>query len=82
MYTDDCTIHVSAEKCQDLNKMLQEELMLVSVRVLENKLKFNISETKIIHRTDQWLCISLHGEPTEQVKGAKLLGVTTDDKLS
>ncbi len=46
MYADDCTIHVSAEKSQDLNKILQEEQMLVSEWVSENRLKLNISKTK------------------------------------
>lgn len=88
IYADDTTIYVSAENTKELNNMLQEELMLVSEWVSENRLKLNISKTKSLilgsrHalRTDQELCISLQGVAIEQVKEAKLLGVTLEGTL-
>lgn len=89
IYADDTTMYVSGGSSEEVNKMLQRELMLVSDWVIENKLKLNVSKTKCMilgskHalRSEQKLCLSLNGAVIEQVKEAKLLGVTIDKTLT
>lgn len=89
VYADDTTVNVSASSLNQVNSMLQQELMSVSEWVMENRLKLNVSKTKCIvlgskHsvRETQMLDISLQGQPIEQVKEVKLLGVTLDQTLS
>lgn len=66
--------------------MLQEDLMVVDQRVLESRLKFNISKTLALSsrhalRTDHRRCIFLEQEAVEQIKEAKLLSVTFHGQL-
>lgn len=89
IYADDTTMYVSAENNEQVSRLLQQELMLVSEWVMGNRLKLNVSKTKCMvlgskHalRTDQKLCLHLQGAAVEQVKEAKLLGVTIDETLS
>ncbi len=89
MYADDTTIFASASSTEQVNKTLQYELTLISDWVTANKLKLSISKTKCMVlgsnyslRSDQKLVLSLHGAAIEQVREAKLLGITIDETLS
>ena len=48
IYADDTTMYVSAENVACINKLLQDELLLVSNWVTENRLKMNVVKTSII----------------------------------
>ena len=89
IYADDTTIYAHAENVNDLSSILQHEVMQISEWVTENKMKLNISKTKCLvicsdhaQRKEHRLNISLQGVPIEQVKEARLLGVTIDERLS
>lgn len=89
IYADDTTMYVSAENAVSVNKLLQEELMLVSNWVSENRLKLNVLKTKSIMlgsrymlRSNPELHLVLQDAAIEQVREAKLLGVIIDEILS
>ena len=90
IYADDTTMYASSENSVSVvNTLLQEELMLVSNWVNENRLKLNVLKTKSIMlgsrymlRSNPELSLVLQGDVIEQVKEAKLLGVIIDETLS
>ena len=89
IYADDTTIYAHSENLKDLSNILQHEVMQISEWVTENKMKLNISKTKCLvicsdhaQKKEHLLNISLEGVPIEQVKEARLLGVTIDERLS
>ena len=89
IYVDDTTMYVSAENVVCINKLLQDELLLVSNWVTENKLKLNVVKTKSIImgsrymlRSNPEISLVLHGAAIEQVRKTKLLGVIIDETLS
>ena len=89
IYADDTTIFASSLSSEQVNKNLQKEIMLASEWVNENKLKLNVSKTKCLMldskhalRSNFKLSLSLNDTEIEQVREAKLLGVTIDETLS
>lgn len=89
IYTDDTTMYASAKYDKDLSIILQSELMQIANWVTENMMKLNISKTKCLvicskhaQRRKHRLCVSLNGADIEQVKEARLIGVTVDETLS
>lgn len=89
IYADDPTMYASAKYEKDPSIILQSELMQIAKWVTENMMKLNISKTKCLvicskhaQRRKHRLCVSLNGADIEQVKEARLIGVTVDETLS
>ena len=89
MYADDSTMWFEEEEAKQLTKVLNAEVTKVSEWVRDNKLVLNIAKTKCMvfgssHKlaNDPQLNLSLGDKPVEQVKTAKLLGITLDPRLS
>lgn len=89
MYADDSTLYSAASTCEELTKVLNRELGIVSAWVESNRLVLNISKTKCIAfgsrstlACDPQLKLTMSVVPVEEVKITKLLGVTLDGLLT
>ena len=86
MYADDSTIYSSALTPRDLEKVLNEELVLKWVNI--NKMVLNIKKTKCIlcskrgGRVEPKLHLKLDDKEIKQVTEVKLLGVLIDSQMT
>ena len=88
MYADDSTMYSTASTCSDLNNLLGIELKAIADWVNNNKLVLNIAKTKAIVFGSRYMLssnpqlnLTLAGQPVEQVKETKLLGMVLDSGL-
>ena len=89
MYADDSTIYSSALTPRDLEKVLNEELVLIRKWVNIYKMVLNIKKTKCIvlrskrgGRVEPKLHLKLDDKEIEQVTEVKLLSVLIDSHMS
>lgn len=89
VYADDTTIWVAGGNEVSVNRLLQEDITLVSNWIRDNRLKLNVSKTKSIRlvsrngvKPEPNLKLLAYGTDIEQVREVKLLGVIIDERLS
>ena len=91
LFADDTTILTTGSSTQELNVKLNLVANDLSTWTQQNRMVANTSKTKtmLIHSIqelrnapDRSLTISLNGNELEQVKQAKVLGVTLDNNLT
>ena len=88
LFADDKNVIYRSQSYETLNKIINEELAVISTWFNENKLALNISKTKfmIFHLKHQKppdeFKIYLGGIELEKVKSTKFLGVMINENLS
>lgn len=88
LFADDTNVIYRSQSYETLNKIINNELTLLSAWFNENKLALNVSKTKfmIIHFINQKppdeFKVFLDGIELENVKSTKFLGVMINENLS
>lgn len=86
-FADDTTVHMSGSNLRKLCLDMSEELVGVNEWMNANRLSLNVEKTSFMlftHSTvkREEVVISIGGRTVQQVRSAKFLGITIDDRLN
>ena len=88
LFADDTNLFLSLKNLDTPEKTMDHELRKIASWLSANKLSLNIKKTHFIifksrgKKTNQNVSVKTNGQPIEQVKNAKFLGLYIDDELT
>ena len=88
LFADDTNLFLCHKNLDTLEKTMNHELRKIASWLSANKLSLNIKKTHFIifksrgKKPNQNISVKINGQPIEQVKNTKFLGLHIDDELT